>query len=126
MGPAAVLACCVVVVGSLGGEMVRRGVRHHGQEVRACYERLLQRNPDAAGRVVVRFVVAPSGKVVESAVASSTLCHPPTEQCIADAVARWQFPAVRGGGSVVVTYPFVLRPAEEPPRRPSFTVEADE
>jgi len=30
--------------------------------------------------------------------------------CIAQAVKRWQFPKPEGGGSVIVTYPFVLEP----------------
>jgi hypothetical protein len=28
--------------------------------------------------------------------------------CIASAVRRWQFPKPPGGGTVIVTYPFVL------------------
>jgi hypothetical protein len=30
------------------------------------------------------------------------------EQCIAQSVRRWTFPAPEGGGIVVVSYPFVL------------------
>jgi len=33
------------------------------------------------------------------------------EQCVAQAVRRWRFPAPRGGGIVVVSYPILVRAA---------------
>ena len=52
---------------------------------------------------------AGTGQVVASLVQSSTLNSMPVEQCIAQAVRRWEFPKPQGGGIVVVTYPFVLK-----------------
>jgi hypothetical protein len=46
----------------------------------------------------------------------STLDSEPVERCIAEAMRHCQFPAVRGAGDIVVTYPFVLVPTgAEPP-----------
>jgi hypothetical protein len=33
------------------------------------------------------------------------------ENCIVQAVRRWEFPKPLGGGIVIVSYPFVLTPA---------------
>ena len=46
-----------------------------------------------------------------SKVQTSTLGNARVDQCIADAVRRWGFPKPKGGGIVVVSYPFVLQAA---------------
>ena len=43
-------------------------------------------------------------------VSSTTLSDKNVGNCVAKAVKRWKFPKPRGGGNVVVTYPFVLEP----------------
>ena len=96
------------VSGSLSPEAVRRVVLRNLGQVTYCYEQGLSRDPNAAGRVVVRFVIGPAGAVQGSGVASSTYPSGTTPQCIANAVRRWQFPAPTGGGIVTVVYPFNL------------------
>jgi len=50
-----------------------------------------------------------AGRVVPaSVVQASTLGDKPTEDCIASAVRTWQFPKPKGGGLVIVAYPFKL------------------
>lgn len=101
------------VRGALDRELVRRIIRRHINEVKFCYERELTRNPRIEGRVMIQFTIAPTGDVPQSSVQSSTLGSIPVEQCIASAVRRWEFPRPLGGGIVLVTYPFLLRPEEE-------------
>lgn len=96
------------VIGSMSEEVVRRVIRRHVNEVRYCYESSLARRPDLMGRVTVAFVIGPTGTVVGSSVANSTVEDPAVGACIAQAVRRWTFPAPDGGGVVQVTYPFVL------------------
>jgi TonB family protein len=106
--------------GSLDKEVIRGVIRGHLAEIKTCYERALVADQDLSGRVMVQFRIAASGKVVSAVVQSSTLGSPPVESCIADAVATWQFPAPRGGGEVIVSYPFILKDADaEPPRAPA-------
>jgi hypothetical protein len=95
-----------VVVGSLDREIIRRVVKMHAAEVRACYERALQRQPGLAGKVVIRFVIAHSG-LVQSA--KATTDEVGIGGCVAKAARRWRFPAGKGGGIVIVSYPFVFR-----------------
>jgi TonB family protein len=100
---------CVGVRGGLDKEIVRRVVRSHLKEIKFCYERELQHQPGLHGRVSVRFVIAPGGRVATVGVTDSTVANARVDRCIADAVARWQFPAAREGGVTFVTYPFVLQ-----------------
>jgi len=91
-------------------EIVRRIIRHHIDEVKACYEQELSRQPDLAGKIDVEFTVAALGQVVASTLKRSTMGNARVESCTVEAVRRWQFPKVRGGGIVVMTYPFILTP----------------
>ena len=100
------------VRGSLSREVVSRYVRRHRNEIRYCYQRRLDSRPELRGRVVVRFVISPGGAVSSSAVASSTLGDPETEQCVARAIQRIAFPQPEGGGVVVVTLPFQFEPGD--------------
>ncbi len=97
-----------VVKGSLDKEIIRRVVRQHRNEVRYCYEKELQKDPNLGGKVDVKFVIAATGKVQSAVVAGSTMGNAAVEGCIAKKVKRWVFPQPKGGGIVVVKYPFVF------------------
>ena len=101
-----------VNAGSMDREVIRRVIRSHMPEVKFCYERALMAQKDLSGRVQVKFMISPTGKVTASIVEASTLRSPTTEQCVAEAVRRWDFPKPPSG-IVSVTYPFVFRPAGE-------------
>jgi hypothetical protein len=96
------------VVGNLDADIIRRIVRAHINELRTCYQDGLAKDPKLAGRVTVDFVIAASGKVSSSVVASSDLADASVGKCIAKAVKRWMFP--RGIGEAEVSYPFDLAP----------------
>ena len=106
-------AGAAVVTGSLSKEVIRRIVRRHTNEVRACYEARLAADPTLAGKIVVRFVLDAGGHVVAVSIAESTFPDTAVETCIANAVRAWTFPAVPGGGSASITYPFELSPAQK-------------
>lgn len=107
------------VQGSLDKDVIRRVVRAHIAEVRGCYNRGLETDVDLAGRVIVQFKIGGTGAVVSAEIVASTL--PPSgaavAQCIATMASRWTFPPPEGGGSVVVTYPFVLSSEPAMPSR---------
>ena len=65
---------------------------------------------DAKGRVAVQFTIGGTGKVPSAVVQETTMKDAGVGNCIAQAVRRWTFPKPEGGGSVIVTYPFVLEP----------------
>ncbi len=98
------------VQGALDKDIIRRIVRAHINEVRYCYNQALARDPNAKGRVAVQFTIGGTGKVPSAVVQESTMKDAGVGNCIAQAVRRWTFPKPEGGGSVIVTYPFVLEP----------------
>lgn len=89
------------VRGSLASDVIRRVVRRHMSEVTFCYEQHLGEQPELAGRLVVRAVIAASGSVASSEVVSTTLGEPRVGECIATAMRRWTYPAPEGGGVVI-------------------------
>jgi TonB family protein len=101
-----------MVQGSLSKEVIRRIIHRHINEVKFCYERQLASRPDLEGRVAIKFIISGTGAVQMAAVASSTLGNAKVENCIAQAVRRWTFPQPKGGGVVIVTYPFQLTAPE--------------
>lgn len=96
------------VMGSLPREVIQRVVRRHTAQVRHCYEQALADAPQLEGRVNVRFVIGPDGRVQSASVQDSTLGSAAVESCIAARVRQWEFPAPDGGGVVAVTYPFTF------------------
>jgi TonB family protein len=99
------------VIGALDKALIRRVVRRHINEWRYCYERELQPQPALTGRIITSFIIGPRGTVLSSKVDESTVGNAAVERCVAQAVRRWRFPAPRGGGIVVVSYPVVFRTA---------------
>lgn len=96
------------VKGGLGQDEVRKVVRSHIGDVKACFDEGLRRNPKLGGRVVVQFTIGPDGKVPVSVVQDTTLGDHDVARCIGEAAREWTFPEPDGGGNVVVSYPFQL------------------
>ncbi|MCY1055926.1 AgmX/PglI C-terminal domain-containing protein [Nannocystis sp. SCPEA4] len=96
------------VQGALDKDIIRRIVRAHINEIRYCYNQALARDPNAKGRVAIQFVIGGTGKVPSAVVSESTMRDARAGTCMAQAVRRWTFPKPQGGGSVTVTYPFIL------------------
>jgi hypothetical protein len=101
-----------VVLGSLSKDVIRRVIRRHLNEVSFCYEQGLAKRPNLTGRVAIRFTISSSGAVHVAIVSSSTLGDQQVEQCIARTIGRIGFPQPKGGGVVIVTYPFDLTSSE--------------
>ena len=97
------------VQGGLDKDLIRRVVRAHINEVRYCYQQGLNKDPNLKGRVAVQFQIGATGKVPTSVVSESDIKDTAVSHCIASAVRRWSFPKPAGGGTVIVTYPFVLQ-----------------
>ncbi|MFA6032677.1 MAG: AgmX/PglI C-terminal domain-containing protein [Myxococcota bacterium] len=98
-----------MVLGSLDKELIRRVVQSHRNEIRYCYERALTANPGLWGKISINFIIGAKGDVQSSKVKESTMGNADVENCIAQKVKTWRFPEPKGGGIVVVTYPFVLK-----------------
>lgn len=97
------------VMGSLDKEVIRRVVRAHVGEVRACYEQGLKRDPNLKGRVTLDLRIETSGEVSSASVVEDTLTQNGVAACIAAAARRWRFPG-DAPNVATVRYPFVLEP----------------
>jgi ferric-dicitrate binding protein FerR (iron transport regulator) len=81
-------------------------VRQRGRQIRACYERSLKRDPSLSGTVALQLRVGASGRVVQTAVESSTLDAPEVASCLEREARTWRFSE---GKNATVVYPFVFR-----------------
>lgn len=106
-----VIAGRAQVRGALDKEIIRRIIRRNINKIKYCYQKELQGDSKLNGRVIVQFTISPTGQVVVSKVQKSTVGNRKVETCIARAVRRLLFPKPKGGGIVIVSYPFVLRTA---------------
>jgi pSer/pThr/pTyr-binding forkhead associated (FHA) protein len=98
------------VSGGLTAQEIMAVIRAHLNEIRHCYEQLLQRSPSASGKIAVEFVIALSGRVSTVRVTEATLSDSGMRGCVTGRIQRWGFPKPRGGQPVTVTYPFVFNP----------------
>ncbi len=96
------------IVLGISREDVAAIVRGNLQAARRCHASALARNPDLKGKVVVAFVITPSGTVEEPEVPLATVDDPALHACLADVVRTLHFPAPPKGGNVKVSYPFLL------------------
>jgi TonB family protein len=98
-----------MVVGSLDKELIRKVIHANRGQVRFCYESQLNRFPKLEGKVAIKFIISPEGTVKQSSVAQTTVDNAELEACVAGRVRTWIFPKPRGGGMVMVTYPFIFK-----------------
>ncbi|MFK7991822.1 MAG: AgmX/PglI C-terminal domain-containing protein [Sandaracinaceae bacterium] len=95
------------VSGYLSPEQIMRVVRRNQAAVRYCYENELQRQPNLAGRIEIRWRISRNGSVATSRVGSTTMRNARVEGCIVRQVRRWRFPEP-DGGEVDVNFPFIF------------------
>lgn len=98
-----------VVLGSLDPEIIRRIVREHAGQIRYCYEKELARTPGIYGKIVMKWVINGDGKVTQSTTAETQMKNANVESCLASRIKTWVFPKPKGGGIVIVNYPFVFK-----------------
>ncbi|MBX7117206.1 MAG: AgmX/PglI C-terminal domain-containing protein [Myxococcaceae bacterium] len=100
----------VVVEGGLDKGAIRSVIKAGVPSIRQCYETsLLQQSKLGEGKVELKLVISASGRVSKAVVNTSTLADPPTEQCMVSVASTWEFPKPKGGGVVIVKYPFVFK-----------------
>lgn len=101
-----------IILGALSREAMDQVVNRHLNQLRYCYQRALTRDPDIAGKVVVKFEVAADGTVTSAEIKSTTMNNEQVESCLVGRFMRFQFPEPKGGGIVIASYPFVFSSGE--------------
>ena len=97
-----------IVKGSLSKAEIGRVIRRNLPRFKHCYEKELNKNPDLGGKVAVYFTIAPTGSVAQAKVRETSMDDTNVESCVVKVMKSLKFPKPKGGGIVVVTYPFVF------------------
>jgi outer membrane biosynthesis protein TonB len=99
-----------IILGALDKSLIDAVIRRHMNQIRYCYQRELTKNPSLGGKITIKFVIAKDGSVSKSDVKSSTMGNSAVEGCIASRFMQFKFPEPKGGGIVIVSYPFIFSP----------------
>ncbi|MBL4637626.1 MAG: AgmX/PglI C-terminal domain-containing protein [Kofleriaceae bacterium] len=97
-----------VTQGSLSKNVIQRVIRSKLPRIRYCYEKQLIVQPNLKGKVVAKFLIAPTGAVSQ---VSATGMNTTVSHCIKKTIQSIQFPTPAGGGYINVSYPFTFSPA---------------
>ena len=100
----------VVYKGSLSREEIQRVVKRHMNQIKYCYQKQLTKNPNLGGKITVKFVISKDGSVSKASTKKSTMGNSTVESCINRRFHRFKFPEPKGGGIVIVSYPFIFSP----------------
>lgn len=98
-----------IVRGSLSKEIIRRHIQKNRAKIRYCYERELQRSPGLFGKIATEFIIDASGRVTEARVKQNTMGVEEVGRCVTAKLRTIKFPKPKGGGIVVVNYPFLFK-----------------
>jgi len=98
-----------VVMGALDKAIIDRYIRRHLARIKWCYEKELNKDPKLFGKIVVNFIISKTGKVSSSKVKRTSMGNKSVESCVARQIKKIRFPQPRGGGIVIVNYPFVFK-----------------
>lgn len=100
-----------VVGNGLEKDVVMAVIRRHQSEIKFCYERELQQNAKLAGKIAVTWTIDATGSIADAVVAESGIDNANVEACMLERIRRWRFPEPKGGGVVVITFPWVFHAA---------------
>jgi hypothetical protein len=99
-----------IILGALDRSLIDEVIKRHMNQIRYCYQRELTKNPALGGKVVIKFTIAKDGTVSQASTKSTTMSNSAVENCIVSRFMRMQFPEPKGGGIVIVSYPFLFSP----------------
>lgn len=96
--------------GGLSQAEISQVIAGYFNQIRLCYERLLQSLPGVSGKVKVRFIIGAMGRVSQTSIVSSSISDPGMTDCMKSKIKKWSFPKPRGAKPVTVNYPFNFDP----------------
>jgi TonB family protein len=89
---------------------ILRVVMKNLPEIKKEYSRALRQSPNLKGRVLAKFVINDSGRVILADIVESDLNNIKFERRIIMKIQKWEFEAIDKKGAVVeILYPFTFR-----------------
>ncbi|MCB9026187.1 MAG: AgmX/PglI C-terminal domain-containing protein [Bdellovibrionaceae bacterium] len=95
-------------VGTIDREAIRRVILDNISQIRNCYERILNRNPDLFGKLVIEWDIEEKGRVKSAKAISNTTGSSELASCVVGRLKNWRFPEPPEDQIARVTYPFVF------------------
>ncbi|MCF0224041.1 MAG: TonB family protein, partial [Fibrobacter sp.] len=86
---------------------IMKVVKRRTPGLRHIYNKFLKKNPGFAGKVTLKFTIAPGGEVIQNTIISSTTGYGEFDQEIRNAVSGWNFDKIKSGNTTV-TIPFTF------------------
>src|SRR5437764_4563134 len=83
-------------------------IRDNSGPIRECYEKRLQERPTLQGKLVARFDIGPSGKVIGAT--AEGIADRELIACVFTAVREFEFDKPHSGGQLRIAYPFKFEP----------------
>ncbi len=99
-----------IILGALDKSLIDAVIKRNMNQIRYCYQRELTKNPSLGGKITVKFVIAKDGSVSKAETKQTTMNNSAVEDCINGRFMKFQFPEPKGGGIVIVSYPFIFAP----------------
>ncbi len=96
-------------LGGLDKSLIAAVVQSNIGQIKHCYERQLIVDPNIFGKIVAGWTINKDGAVSVSSVKKTTMNNKAVENCIAGKIKNWVFPKPKGGGQVLVSYPFLFK-----------------
>jgi outer membrane biosynthesis protein TonB len=98
-----------IILGALDKSLIDAVIKRNMNQIRYCYQRELTKDPSLGGKITVKFVIAKDGSVSKAEIKQG-MGSKAVEGCIAGRFLRFKFPEPKGGGIVIVSYPFIFSP----------------
>jgi outer membrane biosynthesis protein TonB len=83
-------------------------IRDNSGPIRECYEKRLQERPTLQGKLVARFDIGPSGRVIGAT--ADGIADRELIACVLTAVRKFEFDKPHSGGKLRIAYPFKFEP----------------
>ncbi len=83
-------------------------IRNNSADIQDCYAKRLQERPRLQGKLVARFDIGPTGRVI-GATADGIPDHD-LVLCVVTVVRKWEFEKPAAGGKLRIAYPWKFEP----------------
>ena len=97
-----------ILLGALDKGLIEGVIKADMASVQACYQAALNARPDLETQLVIKFVIQGDGTVSSARIKSTEMPDEPLEGCLIGRFEALRFPEPVGGGSVIVSYPFLF------------------
>jgi outer membrane biosynthesis protein TonB len=87
---------------------IREYIVENSAPIRECYEKRLADRPTLQGKLIARFDIGPSGKVIGAT--ADGISDRELILCVLNAVRQFQFEKPVSGGKLRIAYPFKFEP----------------